>query len=199
MTDTIIFVKEAKTCSYVLVIHTPRLCGEPGFKSPLDSREEAIIRCREIIDSDTNIHVDQGSLPEADQPYRLPRRKPMLPLGAPAQKEADVKSDKHQEEEALNSMIQRAVKALTGGKGLNLQDEEILNVNTDRFADEGLVLIDLPLDDLEDGVNALADALRAAGFDIKGEKKSTSKVDPQKEKEHADGDSDDTQQVRDEL
>jgi protein OS-9 len=205
MTDTIIFVKEAKTCSYVLVIHTPRLCGEPGFKSPLDSREEAIIRCREIIDSDANIHADQGSLPEADQPYRLPRHNPRLPLGATAQKETDDKADdnadKHAEEEALNAMIQRAVKALASNEGLNLQDGEIPTVITDRYEDEGLVLIDIPLlDDLEYGVNALADALRAAGFDIKGEKKSSSKVDDENpQEEHDDGDSDGTQPVRDEL
>ncbi|TFY76745.1 hypothetical protein EWM64_g7273 [Hericium alpestre] len=48
MTDTILLVKESKTCHYILVINTPRLCGEPGFKSRLDQREEALIRCREV-------------------------------------------------------------------------------------------------------------------------------------------------------
>jgi protein OS-9 len=79
-TDTILFVKEAKTCSYVLVIHTPRLCGVPGFRSLLDSREEAIVRCRQIVDPSTHhVPADQGLVAaEADQPYHLPRRKPVL-------------------------------------------------------------------------------------------------------------------------
>ena len=49
MTDSIFFVKETSTCHYVMVIHTPRLCGEPGFKTRLQQREEAPIRCREIL------------------------------------------------------------------------------------------------------------------------------------------------------
>ncbi|KII88615.1 hypothetical protein PLICRDRAFT_698972 [Plicaturopsis crispa FD-325 SS-3] len=72
MTDTILFVKEAKTCSYVLVVHTPRLCAAPGFKSRLDAREEARIRCREIVP-----HAavgGQGELPESDHPVRLPKK-----------------------------------------------------------------------------------------------------------------------------
>ena len=49
MTDTILFVKETQTCHYVLHIATPRLCGEPGFKSRIDAEEEHTIRCREIV------------------------------------------------------------------------------------------------------------------------------------------------------
>jgi hypothetical protein len=51
MTDQIVLVKETKTCSYVLIIHTPRLCTEPGFKSRAQVRDEALIRCREIVTS----------------------------------------------------------------------------------------------------------------------------------------------------
>jgi protein OS-9 len=78
MADTILFVKEAKTCSYVMVIHTPRLCGEPGFKSRRDATEEALIRCREIVDT-VNPNTEQASLPEAEHPFKLPTRKPILP------------------------------------------------------------------------------------------------------------------------
>ena len=39
MTDTILFVKETQTCHYVLHIATPRLCGEPGFRSIEGIRE----------------------------------------------------------------------------------------------------------------------------------------------------------------
>ena len=76
MTDTILFVKEAKTCSYVLVIHTPRLCGEPGFKSRRDAREEAVICCREVV---AGPEPSAADLPQGDHPYKHPRRKTSLP------------------------------------------------------------------------------------------------------------------------
>lgn len=49
VTDTILFVKEIRTCEYTMVIHTPRLCGEPGFRSRFDDVESAAIRCREVL------------------------------------------------------------------------------------------------------------------------------------------------------
>jgi len=73
------FVKETKTCHYVLVVNTPRLCGEPGFKSRLDQRDEALIRCRHVVDATTLANAD-SSLPEADHPFHQ-RRVPVS--GAP--------------------------------------------------------------------------------------------------------------------
>ena len=78
MTDSIMFVKETKTCHYVLVINTPRLCGVPGFKSRVDQRDEALIRCRQVVDAATLANAD-SSLPESDHP--LHQRRP--PVGAP--------------------------------------------------------------------------------------------------------------------
>jgi len=51
VTDTILFIKETTTCHYILVIQTPRLCGDPAFRSRRDSQEQSTIRCREIIQS----------------------------------------------------------------------------------------------------------------------------------------------------
>lgn len=68
MTDSIMFVKETKTCHYILVINTPRLCGEPGFKSRVDQRDSALIRCRQVVDATTLANAD-SSLPEADHPF----------------------------------------------------------------------------------------------------------------------------------
>lgn len=51
VTDTILFIKETTTCHYVLVIQTPRLCGDPAFRSRRDSQEQSTIQCREIIQS----------------------------------------------------------------------------------------------------------------------------------------------------
>ena len=67
------FVKETKTCHYILVINTPRLCGEPGFKSRIDQRDAALIRCRQVVDATTLANAD-SSLPEADHP--LSQRRP---------------------------------------------------------------------------------------------------------------------------
>ena len=58
VTDTILFIKETTTCHYVLVIQTPRLCGDPAFRSRRDSHEQSTIRCREIIQSAEELKGD---------------------------------------------------------------------------------------------------------------------------------------------
>ena len=59
VTDTILFIKETATCHYVLVIQTPRLCGDPAFRSRRDSQEQSTIRCREIIQSADDLKGDK--------------------------------------------------------------------------------------------------------------------------------------------
>lgn len=59
VTDTILFIKETATCHYVLVIQTPRLCGDPAFRSRRDSQEQSTIRCREIIQSVDDLKGDK--------------------------------------------------------------------------------------------------------------------------------------------
>lgn len=58
VTDTILFIKETTTCHYVLVIQTPRLCGDPAFRSRRDAQEQSTIRCREIIQSAEELKGD---------------------------------------------------------------------------------------------------------------------------------------------
>ena len=84
MTDTIMFVKETQTCHYVLHIATPRLCGEPGFRSHRDAHEEAYIRCREVVSPEEYERVDR-SLPAAAQPMKRirPQKKVIAPPPAP--------------------------------------------------------------------------------------------------------------------
>lgn len=81
MTDTILFVKETKTCHYVMVIHTPRLCGERGFKTRLEQRDEAFIRCREVLADEAALAAVDKSLPETPYPTQRRTRNPIL--GAP--------------------------------------------------------------------------------------------------------------------
>lgn len=72
VTDTILFIKETTTCHYVLVIQTPRLCGDPAFRSRRDSQEQSTIRCREIIQSPEELKGDNlASEVEAQVPLHV--------------------------------------------------------------------------------------------------------------------------------
>jgi protein OS-9 len=75
MTDTILFIKETTTCHYVLVIQTPRLCGEPMFRSRLEAREESTIRCREIVQGFDQLDRtdEQNTLIESSVPLHVQR------------------------------------------------------------------------------------------------------------------------------
>ncbi|KAK2466989.1 hypothetical protein APHAL10511_001247 [Amanita phalloides] len=142
MTDTILFVKEAKTCSYVLVIHTPRLCGEPGFKSRLDSNDEAQIHCREIVSGtlpeseattsadasatsafDANVGQAGSPLSVADYPFKMVRTKAVQPPSVTKQESESQKDKVYQE------LLRKTLEALFGenavlatGKLHNVQD-----------------------------------------------------------------------------
>lgn len=48
-TDTIYLIKELSICQYVMIIHTPHLCGLPGFRADHTPVDEARVRCREVI------------------------------------------------------------------------------------------------------------------------------------------------------
>lgn len=181
MTDSILFVKEAKTCSYILVIHTPRLCSEPGFKSRLESRDEALIRCREIVESASAQHSDHAEFSEADHPNNLPRRKqnPIISSHEGTEAGTNDKAGRYDE------LIRKAIEMLVGGnsKVVN-RDGDHPQVIIEQVNDDGEVLIEF-VDDVAafgegtGGVDrsAIAAALRAAGYNIKKEK---SKEDEQK-------------------
>ncbi len=122
MTDTIMFVKETKTCHYILVINTPRLCGEPGFKSRVDQHEEASIRCRQVVDATTLTNAD-NSLPESDHPYRQRRAPTPPPLdaaeaaaAAPEPGRDDDNDAPHNDAESAalerNDLLRRALEAI---------------------------------------------------------------------------------------
>ena len=182
MTDTILFVKETLTCHYVLHIATPRLCGVPGFKSRVDDRNEAFIRCREILDEVDFEHADK-SLPIADHPFKLPQKK--KPVIAPPPPPPPV-DDSVREPKVPRDMIREALAkfldkdALRSGPGKNLYVEEI---EDDDGGELVIEFIDLDLemdgDDLQDHLDAagdqLADALRAAGYGVKDDRREGKK------------------------
>lgn len=50
-TDRIGWIKEVTTCSYLMIIYTPRLCNDVAFQPPRDEEAHAIA-CREILRPD---------------------------------------------------------------------------------------------------------------------------------------------------
>jgi hypothetical protein len=219
MADNILFVKETRTCSYVLVIHTPRLCGQPGFKSQLDLAETALIRCREVVASTPDQNREQATLPEADSPMKAP-----LKSAQSAPKSRVSKNGKGEEGDksatAQRNEILRAVGLRVGNADADDLHPLVIQV--------GELVFDL-LDDLPDGDDAVggddggaaavgggdgdADVagsgltaeiialLSAAGIDIKGQKqifKSETKAGADS-KRQPEEESDETKGHRDEL
>ncbi|OCH95009.1 hypothetical protein OBBRIDRAFT_768589 [Obba rivulosa] len=190
MTDTILFVKETQTCHYVLHIATPRLCGEPGFKSRIDSREEAYIRCREVVSDEEYAHADR-TLPPADRPVKLPKhRKPVI-APPPEEAQQDTKAAKPE-----TDVFRRVLQQILGRKDLGSLSGQQLLIEQMEDGDGEIVfeLVDAEYapegDEDEDGdarTQHLADVLRAAGFDIVGQKASQNQEDePEKRKQRRD-------------
>jgi len=157
MTDHILFVKETKTCSYVLVVQTPRLCGEPGFKSRRDTGEEAEIQCREIVDAKTERAIN---LPTADHPLKIPPRKTVLP---PPPLKNDPSEPLTVKEKMFNEILRKTLEALMGPEN---------GAESTSGGKDGEVIIELAENSMEDmpvESERLIDALRAAGYDVQTE------------------------------
>lgn len=209
-TDTILFVKETKTCHYIMVIHTPRLCGEPGFKTRVEQGEEAYIRCRQIVDA--NALIDR-SLPESPHAHGVPRkqREPILKPAAPPPQE----QDGGKKPSGQNDLVRRALAALFGGGG-DLADvpfevvtqehdgDEIIfefvvdedgNVHPQESSGTAAVDFDLNMEMSETERKAMIDALRAAGYyDMKASDSSDQKRKSQGTRERGTSDSSEGEQ-----
>ena len=199
MTDTILFVKETRTCEYVLVIHTPRLCGEPGFKSRLEQMPEAAIRCREVVDS---VEGADRSLPEAPFPRKRQPRKPIPPPQRPAAEEegkgaAQDTADRAQLDRAQAQLLRDAFESLL--RHGDMEDMAVFEVQ--QGAQEGEFIFAVGADGqggFAEGAESergegeeepvakgrgatLEDALRAAGYNIKGRKNDDEKEEEERE------------------
>lgn len=160
MTDNILLVKETKTCSYVLVVQTPRLCGEPGFKSRQDAGEEAEIRCREVVDAKTEREIN---LPTADHPLKVPPRKTVLPP-PPTILKNDPSEPMTAKEKMFNELLRKTIETIMGSQ--NGGGKSTLG------GEDGGVIIELAESSVE-GMpvesERLVNALRAAGYDVQTE------------------------------
>ncbi|KAF8894546.1 hypothetical protein BD779DRAFT_1501670 [Infundibulicybe gibba] len=157
MTDTILFVKEAKTCSYVLVVQTPRLCSEPGFRSRRDVGEEAQIRCREIVDTPTA--ASQTKLPQGDHPVKLPDSN-VEDKAAAAGGTKSKEKIYHELRGALAAFMKKEA-GQQQGVMVEEQGEDGEDVIVDFLEDgHGIAF---------DNADRLVETLRAAGFDVRAE------------------------------
>ncbi|KAG8748719.1 Protein OS-9 [Ceratobasidium sp. 414] len=173
--DHIVFVKEVSVCNYLIVIHTPRICSEPGFRSQRDSVKAAPVRCREIVSHET-VAFDHTQL-ESPVPNTLAPSRPILPPAPPpAQAKDKSAKDKPVEETgrnqkfvevALNALFRAHAhdKALAGKK---------IRIELDDGAHE-FDFRDVVLDAVDDGAapdmealqTRLAEILKAAGYDVR--------------------------------
>ncbi|KAK4686852.1 hypothetical protein P7C73_g3263, partial [Tremellales sp. Uapishka_1] len=155
-TDTIYLVKELAICQYVIIIHSPHLCGLPGFKGESKDVEAAPIRCRQVIGDEemkawTRTGDDRGSRPSGME-GETKRIEP------PAAKE--VEQEKKQVEMAiiddatLRSMLRKAFDMLEGKKNADAGE-------VDEDEEDGAVVDDvvfLSWEENEDGEAILIDA-----------------------------------------
>lgn len=139
-----------------MVINTPRLCGEPGFRTRLEQREEASIRCREVLN--TPEAVAEATRPEMGEsshplPRRSSHRKQHQIERAPHTHEADEAHTTGDENKADNErnrqeLMRKAIRNLFGDAAAPGGE----NTDTNTFmvqGEDGDVLVDIQFVDLD--------------------------------------------------
>ena len=64
--DRIGWIKEVSTCSYLMVVYTPRLCNDVAFLPPREEKAEGII-CREVVQEEDVSEWEQRKRREAER------------------------------------------------------------------------------------------------------------------------------------
>ncbi|KIK99300.1 hypothetical protein PAXRUDRAFT_132388 [Paxillus rubicundulus Ve08.2h10] len=215
MTDSILLVRETKPCSYLLVIQTPRLCGQPGFKFTPENRDESLIRCREIIDTfsdplsestqleqrQADVHMNSD---ESVHPLHLLNRESRFAI--PQSSQGDDSSETG--ERNWDHLWKRIVEVVLKAPELQALTSNNRKVYLDGDENGGVVieiLEEIPMDGGGDGAVQnditdeefahLTDALRKAVQGVKGE--SDTKEDNRGSEEGEEGES--SRNTRDEL
>ncbi|GAB1517186.1 Protein OS-9 [Rhizoctonia solani] len=184
----IMFVKEVSVCNYLIVIHTPRICSEPGFKSQRDSVKAAPIRCRQVVPEST-VEFDRTLL-ESPVPRSVPPVLPILPPAPPIQKETQgnsgdkkagpgggKKSSTLGEDEKQAEFVKVALGALfnahtqdraLAGKKVRVDvDGDVHELDFTEVGLDSVATGDVP--DMNTLQERLAKALRAAGYDLQAD------------------------------
>ena len=149
VTDTILFIKETTTCHYVLVIQTPRLCGDPAFRSRRDSQEQSTIRCREVIQSAEELKGNNLQ-PEVEAQVPLhvwaSEKEFRDQMSQPLPKE---KSKKNGKVSAIDDALLAKIVNQLRSKGIGNFDRENMVVLDDPDSDETVFLVELEGDGAE--------------------------------------------------
>jgi protein OS-9 len=74
VTDRIGYIKEVTTCSYMMVVYTPRLCNDVAFMPPKENKANSII-CREVVDEDEIAFRTELKTLEAELDATAPKQK----------------------------------------------------------------------------------------------------------------------------
>jgi protein OS-9 len=74
VTDRIGYIKEVTTCSYLMVVYTPRLCNDVAFMPPKENKANSII-CREVVDEDEIAFRTELKTLEAELDATAPKEK----------------------------------------------------------------------------------------------------------------------------
>jgi len=220
MTDSILLVREAKTCSYVLIVQTPLLCGEPGFKSRVESPEQAFIRCRQIVNSlldSEATHLEQRNpdddrIPEDfDQPLYV-NRETRFAVPSPAAR-SSLGSAAGGSEDPLDGLLKRTVEATVEALMKTPEFQSLSGENAHVMlgrGENGEVVIEIveeiPLDDF-DGEPGLpegnmnnyaefAELLRKAGYQLRD---GNEKEQEDGEAMEGQGESEESRERREEL
>ncbi|KZO89937.1 hypothetical protein CALVIDRAFT_543123 [Calocera viscosa TUFC12733] len=200
-TDGILLVKETRTCQYVLVLQTPRLCSEPGFRSERDSDPVNAVRCREIVDTAPSVNLgasrseDQVPGPPgatlgvtwADKAFRMPKEKrAQLPEGknkgagwledSESDPETELKGVE-KEKDAKNAQRNRVMELVRSLNRLLMGDPaglEELNIQVQEDDDGAMIILDLT-DDTVDLDGSSGEGKAAAEEESSGEEKKGSK------------------------
>ena len=74
VTDRIGYIKEVTTCSYLMVVYTPRLCSDVAFMPPKENKANSIL-CREVVDEDEIAFRTELKTLEAELDATAPKEK----------------------------------------------------------------------------------------------------------------------------
>jgi protein OS-9 len=110
----------------------------------------------------------QDNIPDADYPLRIPRRKTVLPPPPPP---PATKETAEHKEKLYSELLRKTLEAIMAGKDGKLKPG---TVDIEELHDDKLVIVDVLDEESMTGgqfeaIKQLEDALRAAGYNVKGE------------------------------
>ncbi|KAH7360086.1 glucosidase II beta subunit-like protein-domain-containing protein [Rhexocercosporidium sp. MPI-PUGE-AT-0058] len=78
VTDRIGYIKEVTTCSYLMVIYTPRLCSDVAFLPPKENKAHSIV-CRAVVPED--YLQERAELQEMESQLEAPEKEKLINVG----------------------------------------------------------------------------------------------------------------------